>query len=214
MLTELLPFALGILLSPFPLVPLVVVLGSPRARWCGAAYLASWLAALSAVTVAAAVVAGFIEPPEPGPVVSAVIKGAVAVVLLILGLRQWSRRAEGEEPAWLAGLGTGEPARAARFGALMAVANPKIVVFAAGAGALIATQEPSLGVLISHSVMFAVLSSLILLLPFAASLILGPRADRWLAQLRALLSRHGSAIGAAVLIVLGLGLLVGAAQSL
>lgn len=57
---DLLPSALAVALSPIPIVAIVLVLGAPRARTAGPAFLLGWVAGL--VAVAGAVLFYLISP--------------------------------------------------------------------------------------------------------------------------------------------------------
>ena len=50
MLTELIPLALVVALSPLSIIPAVLVLHTPRPRPTGLAFLAGWLIGLAALT--------------------------------------------------------------------------------------------------------------------------------------------------------------------
>ena len=55
---EVLPLALGIAASPFPVVPAILLLFTPRARASSSAFLAGWLVGVGAASGFAGLAAG------------------------------------------------------------------------------------------------------------------------------------------------------------
>src|ERR1700752_1688886 len=67
-LTELIPLATVIALSPFSIIPAVLVLHTPRPKPTGLAFLVGWLVGLSALTaifIAISSLIGDLEKPPP-----------------------------------------------------------------------------------------------------------------------------------------------------
>lgn len=136
----LLPSAAAVALSPFPIVGVVLVLGTPRARPAGAAFAIGWifgLAALSAVVVL--VLGSGVDPgTEKGIEWFKVVAG---ILLLVLAARKWNKRPrEGdvvEPPEWMASISSITAPRAALLGAGLSGANPKNLALTLAASASI-----------------------------------------------------------------------------
>ena len=205
MIGELLPFAIGILLSPFPVLPLIVLLGAPRPLGPAGGYLFGWGASLLVVVVVFELLGELLERPPVASPWLLVVKGAIGIALIGLGVRQWiqSRNGDAEPPSWLASLTDTGAGGAARFGATMAAGNPKIIVFAAGAGVAIGSADLPLPAVVGWSVVMVVLSSLVLILLYVARAFLGDSAAPALQRLNTWLLRHGKTLTAGVLVVLG-----------
>lgn len=57
-----LPLALGVGISPIPIVAVVLMLATPRGRVNGPAFLLGWIVGIAAVGTAVLVIAGVIKP--------------------------------------------------------------------------------------------------------------------------------------------------------
>ena len=73
---DLLPAAAAVALSPIPIVAVVLVLDSPRARVNGPAFAPGWVAGLAVVSVLVVLVAG--EASDPDSDVAAGVNWVVA----------------------------------------------------------------------------------------------------------------------------------------
>ncbi len=75
-----LPPAAAVMLSPIPIVAIVVILSTPRARWNGPAFLLGWVLGLAAVSgVVVALAAGASDPDSKHEI-------AVGALTLLLGI--------------------------------------------------------------------------------------------------------------------------------
>ena len=97
---DLLPAAVAVALSPIPIVAIVVVLGTSRARVNGVAFALGWVVGL---TVVSAVVVGLLGGSDDADSATATGAGAMQLVLgallLVLAARKWrSRPRAGDEP--------------------------------------------------------------------------------------------------------------------
>src|SRR5689334_18883293 len=91
---QVLSFAVGVALSPLPIVAVVLMLGTPRARANGPAFVAGWILGLvvvGAIALVAAGAAGATSGGGPADWVG-VVKLVLGVALLALAARQWRRR--------------------------------------------------------------------------------------------------------------------------
>jgi hypothetical protein len=138
-ISEILPFAVAVAIVPIPIIGVILVLFSRRARVNGPLFALGWVTGL---TVAFVVVIALTDAGDDGTDSSpsdTVSWGRLllGVALLALALRTWRRRpAAGEAaslPGWLAGVDELAPARAAGLGVLLAAANPKNLLLIAKA---------------------------------------------------------------------------------
>ena len=97
---QVLSFGVGVALSPVPIIAVVLMLGTPRARANGPAFLLGWITGLAIVgaTVLVASSGGNAsESGEPADWVGG-LKIGLGVLLLLVAVRQWRGRPhEGEE---------------------------------------------------------------------------------------------------------------------
>jgi len=139
---EMLPLAIGIAISPLPIIAVILILTTPRARTNGLAFLGGWLLGLTVVGVVALVVTDAVEndASSDGRTIVALITIALGVVLLYLAWRGFRKRpAPGEEaalPKWMAALDRFTAARSAAMGVLFSAIKPKnpILTVAGSAG--------------------------------------------------------------------------------
>src|SRR5215510_5555384 len=145
---QVLPTAVGVALSPLPIVAVVLMLVSARGRANGPAFVVGWLIGLAlvgAIVLSIASAVGATDHGKPAAWVSA-LKLALGVLLLLLGLRQWQgRRQEGDEvptPKWMGALETFTPVKAFGAGGLLSGVNPKnLFLVIAGASTIAQTTE-------------------------------------------------------------------------
>ena len=65
---DLLPSALGVALSPVPIIAVILMLGTPKARATGSAFAVGWIAGLViASTIVLVATSGAIRPAQPPP---------------------------------------------------------------------------------------------------------------------------------------------------
>ena len=144
-----LPLALVVGLSPLPILPMVLVLMTPRARPNSLAFLGAWFVALTAIVLGALLLAGVRDPAPPDEKGIGWIQVVTGVAFLALALVKWLRRPRPgdakEPPTWMSALDSYTPRQSAALGAGLAAGNPKNLVMAIAAGAEIAALTTSAG---------------------------------------------------------------------
>ncbi len=139
-----LPLAIGVAISVVPIVAVILVLITPRARSNGPAFVAGWVLGLVVVGGLVLVIANTAGvATSSGPSTAAyAIKLALGVLFLLLAVRQWrSRPGPGEQapaPKWMAALDDFTPVKSLGLGAALSGVNPKNLVLTAGAAISIA----------------------------------------------------------------------------
>jgi threonine/homoserine/homoserine lactone efflux protein len=209
---QLLPFAVGIAISPMPIIALVLVLVSPRGRVAGPAFLTGWFAGLVLVGALLLVLAGPADPSEGGEPADWVsgLNLVLGLVLVALAVKQWRGRpqvgVEPEPPGWMAALDTITPLRAAGLGVVLGSVNPKCFVFIMGGVAAVAqTEIPGSEQAIAWAV-FVVIASIGVAVPIAVSVALGARARDVLGRLQAWMAQNNAVIMAVMFLLLGVQL--------
>ena len=205
-LTELIPLALVVALSPLSIIPAVLVLHTPRPRPTGLAFLAGWvvgLAALTAIFVEISSLAGGLgnKPPSWASWVRIVVGAA----LIVFGVYRWlTRKRSAHTPRWMQSMSKLTPLRAALFAATLAVVNPKVLFICAAAGLAIGTAGlGNTSVWIAEAWYVAVAASTVAI-PILAYAVSGDRLDSPLTRLKDWMERQHAALVAAILIVIGL----------
>ena len=208
MTADLLPLALAIAASPFPVVPAILLSLTPRATANGAAFLAGWAAGILAGTALFVGLAAVVEGVEETPEWVSWARVLLGAGLVVVGLRQWLSRGEAPEaPAWVTSIDAATPVTAARLALLLSAANPKILVLSAAAGLTIADAAAAPAWAALAVVAFALLGSVSVALPLLAHVVLGERANAPLLRAKEWLTRHNATIMAVVILVIGVVLL-------
>lgn len=208
MTSDLVPLGIAVAASPFPVIPAILFLLTPRPVATAGAFLAGWwtgiVAGTTAFVVLSSVVQGFDEPPT-WVAWARVVLGSV---LVALGVRQWSTRARRTEaPGWMRSLEGSTPASAGRLGLLLSAANPKILLLSAAAGLSIAAAGEPAGRTAVTVALFALLGSVSVAVPLVTHLALGDRARMPLERARDWLTRNNATVMALVVLAIGLVLL-------
>jgi len=107
----------------------------------------------------------------------------------------------------MAGLSEMSPGRALVLGALLAGVNPKNLLLALAAGSVIVASTLSQPEAWTTAAIFALVSSIGLLIPFGIYLALGARAQAPLSALRAWMERNTDGITITILVIFGVKLL-------
>jgi Sap, sulfolipid-1-addressing protein len=210
---DILPLALGVAISPVPIIAVILMLFSARARSNGPAFLAGWvlgLALVGIVVLALAGPAGAEDDAEPSTVASAV-KLLLGLLLLLLAVRQWRGRPEpgkeAELPGWMRAIDSFTAGRALGLGGLLSAVNPKNLALTIAAAATIAQAGLSGGGSATALAAFVVLGSASIAVPVVFYLLGGSGAKATLDGWKAWLGANNAAVMTVLLVVLGTVLL-------
>lgn len=209
---KILPAIMAIALTPIQIVAVIVVLGGPKGRAGGFAFLTGWLVALGAlVTVAILLVDNLGESGRTPTPLLHWLQLAVGALLLVMAIRLWrKRKRNGEDPVtpkWLASLDEARPVRAFVAGASTAAANPKIIALVLSAATSIAYLALSEWQLAAVAVLFVLLGSTPLIILVVAHATSGRATASRIGDLKGFMMRHNDVILAVVLAMLGVSVL-------
>ena len=141
---QMLPSAVGVALSPFPIVAVVLMLVTPRGRVNGPAFILGWLVGLAIVGAIMLSVAKGADASEEGAPATwvSVLELVLGVLLLLVAVKQFRGRPhEGEEaptPKWMGALDTFTPVKATGAGIVFSALNPKNLLLTIAAATAIA----------------------------------------------------------------------------
>jgi threonine/homoserine/homoserine lactone efflux protein len=210
---EILPLAVGVAVSPVPVIALILMLFSKRARSNGLAFAVSWvvgIAAVGAVVLALSGAGGLGQSGAPSTA-AAVVKLLLGVLLLLLAVRQWQGRpTEGREaatPKWMQRIEGFTPLQAGGIAAALAAVNPKNLLLIVSAAVTVTQADLPAGRVTVAFAVFTVVASLTVILPVVAYLGLGDRAAPVLEELKTWLSQNNATVMAVLLLVLGVVLI-------
>lgn len=219
-ISEVLTFAIGVAVSPVPIIAVILMLFSRRARVNGPVFLAGWVLALAVVSAAVYLLAEAGEAASNSTAVESISWGKIAlgVLLLISAERNWRQRpaagVEPELPKWMASVDTLRPAAAFGLGLLLAGINPKNLILTIGGAAGVAQLGLSGGEVIVSLIVFVLVASLTIAGPVVYYLLGGERAEARLEEIKDWLRVHNAAVIAVLLLVFGVDLIAKGIPSL
>lgn len=207
-----LPLAVGIALSPIPVIAVVLILTSRRARVNGPAFIVGWLAGLGVV---GAIVLAFTGSSGAGrsgaPSWLSWLELVLGVLLLLVAAQQFRRRPRSGDapamPAWMTTIDGTTPATALGLAAVLAGANPKNLILAAGGAAIIARSGIAVSGQAIAYLVFAGIGTISVAVPVAMYFIMGKRSERLLLRLKDWMARYAAAIMAVLCLVIAARLL-------
>jgi hypothetical protein len=208
-----LPLAIGVALSPVPIIAVVLMLTTSRARANGPAFVLGWLLGLGVVGAVVLALAGPGEASESGQPATWVswVKLLLGVLLLLVAARQFrGRPREGEEaplPKWMGAIERFKAGAALGGGAALAGANPKNLLLAIGGAAAIAQTGIAGGQQVIAYAVFAVIGTLGVAAPVVIYFAMGRRSAEVLGRLKDWMGHNNAVIMAVLCLVIGMKLI-------
>jgi hypothetical protein len=204
-----LPLAIGVALSPVPIIAVVLILTTRRARINGPAFVIGWLVGLAAVGAIVLSVAGPADASKSGSPATWVswLKIVLGAALLLVAARQFrGRPKDGDQaalPKWMASIDTMKPPVVTGLAAVLAGANPKNLLLAVSAAASIAQTGISGGGQAIAYAVFALIGTIGVGTPVVIYFALGERSEKMLAALRDWMGQHNAVIMSVLCLVIG-----------
>ena len=209
---QVLPLAVGVALSPLPIIAVVLILVTPRARANGPAFIIGWILGLGivgALVLAIAQPAGATSDGQPATWVN-VLKLVLGLLLLLLALKQWRGRPHGDDepvtPKWMQAIEGFGPWKTLVAGAVLAGANPKNTLLAIAAAASIASIGLGGGEEAVAYLVFALIGTIGVAAPVVIYFAMGERAGTLLDGLKRWMMHNNVVIMAVLLLVIGANL--------
>ena len=206
---QVLSLGVGVALSPVPIIAVVLMLGTPRARANGPAFVLGWVVGLSLVGTLVLLAASGADASESGEPATwvGILELVLGCLLALVAVRQWRGRPhEGDEaalPKWMQAIDTFGPGRALGMGALLSAVNPKNLLLTVAAASAIAQTGVDTGSQAAALAVFVVIGTLGPGLPVAIYFVLGARAEHVLSELKSWMAAHNAAIMAVLCLVIG-----------
>jgi Sap, sulfolipid-1-addressing protein len=208
-----LALAIGVALSPIPIIAVVLMLTTPRARTNGPVFVLGWLLGLGvvgAVVLALAGPGGASEQGQPATWVSW-LKLLLGLGLLLVAARQFRGRPhQGEEaslPTWMGAIDRFTPPQALGGGGALDRANPKNLLLAVGGAAAIAQTGIAGGQQAIAYAVFTVVGTLGVGAPVGLYFAMGKRSAALLGRLKDWMGHNNAVIMAVLCLVIGVKLL-------
>lgn len=190
---DLIPLALVITLSPFNIVPCILLLFGARPKAKATSFLVAFVLGLSTTVTVLTLLAdrlGFASTGG-GHRWFSYVKIALGALLLFQAVVEFRDRPRGDEegelPGWMDGLTTASLGRGFAVGLLLGAVNPKSIVMGIGAATTISESGLSSPHAVVAGLCFVIVASLGVAAPLVTVLLLGARSadvlhawDHWL----------------------------------
>ena len=204
--------AVGVAISPVPIIAVILMLFSKAAKVNSISFLAGWIIGLLAAGMI--VLALGISSSDGAPsTASGWIKVAIGALFLVLGVKQWMGRPKKGEtaamPGWMASIDDFTAAKAFGVGVLLSGVNPKNLGLTIAAAATVGGGSLSSGDEIIVMVVFVVLASLTVAAPVIMNLVMGSKATHTLTEMKEWLTDNNATVMAVLFVVLGAKVLGG-----
>jgi threonine/homoserine/homoserine lactone efflux protein len=210
---DLLPLAVGIAISPIPIIAVILMLLSRNAVKNSLGFLIGWIASLVIVTVVVVLLVGQADDTSSGgpSTLSGVLKVVFGALLLFLAVKQWrGRPAAGETgtmPKWMGAIDSFTLVKALGLGALLSGLNPKNLLMCLGAGTTIGAAHLSGTDEVVAVVVFTVIAVSTVAVPVIGFLSARSRMEAPLNSLHNWLAQNNATVMAILLLVIGVALL-------
>jgi hypothetical protein len=204
--------AIGVALSPLPIVAVLIILLTKRARMGSLVFSAAWILGNATAIVLAVAFAGSLKPPGQGLDLPA---EGMATLLLGIGLfatawlarrRRWHAEDPLATPRWVEAVDDLSPMGGAVVAFSNALTSPKNLALAIAAGVAIrnATRVPA--EIAASELLYIAIASLTIVIPVVIYLVAGKRAEPMLARWKRRITSRAAVVMEIGLFVFGLGL--------
>jgi threonine/homoserine/homoserine lactone efflux protein len=199
--------AVGVAISPLPLVAVILMLATPTGRANGIAFTAGWVVGLAGVVAVVVAAGSSATPGGEKPTWAYWLKLGLGVLFVLMAVKQWRGRPragrEAGSPGWMRAVDRFTAAKAAGLAVVLVAANPKNLVLAVAGAVSIATSDAGAGGKTGAAALMVLIGSLCTLLPLGVYLLGGDRSARVLGEWKEWMAAHNAAIMTTVLVVLG-----------
>jgi hypothetical protein len=212
-IAEMLTYAIGVAISPVPIIAVILMLFSARAKVNGPMFLAGWVVALGAVSAIAYVLADTGDAATSSTTADTISWGQIAIgaFFLLVAARQWRSRpalgVEPEMPKWMAGIDSFSPIKSFALALLLAGINPKNLLLSAGAGAALAQLGPTTSEATVAWLVYIALGSITIAGPVVYYLLGGEHARVALDGMKQWMAVHNAAVMTMLFVVFGVKLI-------
>ena len=210
---DILTLALGVAISPIPIIAAILMLLSPQARVTGTGFLLGWVLGIVVAVTVFTLLSSILpaEEEDASQPIKGVIQLILGALLLLLAVRQWRGRPKaGEEPAmpkWMQAIDTITFPKALGLGFLLSAVNPKNLLLAASAGVTIGAAGLDTGSIVLVIAVFTLIAASTVLVPVVGYLLAADKLRGPLDALRGWLAKENAVIMAVLLLVIGVAII-------
>jgi threonine/homoserine/homoserine lactone efflux protein len=205
---QILPLAIGVALSPVPVIAVVLMLGTPRGVSNGPAFVLGWIVGLSVAGAVVLLVSSGADASDEGAPADWVgwLKIALGLLLLAVAVKQWRSRPRGGEqaklPKWMRTIDGFTAGRSVAMGVALSAINPKNLLLIVGAAAAIAQTGIPAGEQAAAFAVFVVIATLGPGLPVAIYSTMRARSERILGDIEGWMAANNATIMAVLCLLI------------
>ncbi|HLB48007.1 MAG TPA: GAP family protein [Anaerolineales bacterium] len=210
---DILPLAIGVALSPVPIIAVILMLFSKNARSTSLTFLIGWFLGVAVVAVIIVLLADPAQQSTGGEAspLAAIVRIVLGLLLLYLAYRDWQKRPkpgeQAEMPKWMSSIDSMTSGKALGLGALLSGVNPKNLALIIAAGVVISGAGLNATQTIIALVVFVVLACVSVAAPVLLYLILGDKAAATLNSWKMWLTQNNTTVMMLLCLVFGIVLL-------
>ena len=198
--------AVGVAISPVPIIAVILMLFSKAAKVNSLSFLVGWIIGLLGAGMI--VLAMGVSSSDGAPsTTSGWIKIAIGALFVVLGVKQWMGRPKKGEtattPGWMSSIDDFTAAKSFGIGVLLSGVNPKNLGLTIAAAATIGGSGLSSGDEAIVMVVFVLIASLTVAAPVILNLILGSKAEHTLTEMKEWLIDNNATVMSVLFVVLG-----------
>jgi threonine/homoserine/homoserine lactone efflux protein len=216
-LGQTLAIAVGIALSPFPIIGVVLLLMSPTGRASAPLFTIGRVLGLVLVLAVLLVASDAIYRLTSAVTLPAIVRIILGIGLLLLALHKWRPKPEGYEPSlpgWMSTIADARGPRAFGFGVLITVANPKELALLLTIGITLGGDQLTTSEAIWACVIIVAIGSLSVIVPVVAMLVAPVRMEPVLDSVNRWLTANSSTVMGILLLVIGAAVIGGGISEL
>jgi hypothetical protein len=208
-IADILPLAIGIALSPIPIIAVILMLFSKNARSTSLGFLLGWFLGVTVVATAVIFIANPAQQATGGEAspMSAIVHILLGVLLLVAAYRNWKKRPkpgeQAEMPKWMSSIDSMSAGKALGLGALLSGVNPKNLALIVAAGVAIAAAGLTTSETIISLIVFIVLACVSVAAPVIVYQVMGDKAQPMLNGWKAWLTHNNATVMTILLLVFG-----------
>ena len=210
---DVLPFAVGVAISPIPIIAIILMLLSSRAGANSTTFFGGWIIGVAGASIVLLALSGTISTDSSGApsTTSSVIKLVLGGLLILLAARDFRGRPKaGEEaalPKWLQSIDSLTPGKAAGLGVLLSAVNPKNLLMIAGAMIAVSQYQLSGGDETVAVVVFVLIAICTVATPVIVYQVAGERSQPALDAMKVWLGQNNAVVMGVLMLVIGVVLL-------
>lgn len=180
-LKEALPMAIGLALSPFPLIAIIILLMTPKAKSNSLWFLLGWMLGIYFIGFLVLMIPGLGTDQGEATIFSGSVRIVIGIVLLLLAIKTWLKRPrQGDEivtPKLFLTIDSFGLKKSMLTGFLFSAANVKNMAFSAAGAARINQSLSADGNSFALLAVFALIGSLVLMFPALVYVVAGERIE-------------------------------------